>query len=73
MSSSHQLANTLNKPSGVLLTPCLHRQGLPSWRMESLEADDLEPEGNQNKLGPLEDLLEVATPMGSVGQCFGLA
>jgi hypothetical protein len=32
------------------------------------EVDDLGPEGNQNKLGPLEDLLEVATPMGLVVQ-----
>ena len=46
---------------------CLHRQGLCGWMVECLEVDDLGLEGNQNKLGPLEDLLEIATPMGLVG------
>ena len=44
-------------------------RSLPNWRVEFLEVNyDLGLEGNQNKLGPLEDSLEVATPMGWVSQ-----
>ena len=59
--------------NGYPLTPCSDYQGLPSWRVEFLEVDGLGPDGDQNKLGPLEDLLEVAISMGSVNQCYGLA
>ena len=57
----------------VFLTSCSHRQGLLGWRVEFREVDDLKPEKYQNKFGPLEDLLEVATPMGSIGQHSNLA
>ena len=53
--------------NGNFLTHCSHPRGLRDWRMEFLEVDDLGLKRNQNKLGPLEDLLEVATPMGAVG------
>lgn len=37
-----------------------------------LEVNDMGPKKIQNKLGPPEILLEVATLMGSVGKCSGL-
>ena len=57
----------------VPLTLCSHHQSLPGWIMEFLEVDDLGSKGYQNELRPLEDLLEVATSMGLVGQHSGLA
>jgi hypothetical protein len=33
--------------------------------VEFLHVDDLESEGIKKKIGPLEDLLEVAMPMGT--------
>jgi hypothetical protein len=35
--------------------------------MEFIEVDDLGLKRNQSKLGLPEDLLEVATPMGTIG------